>query len=622
MTDINENQKLVLVQREHSFNEYKKNINKNNIEEKASIENEFKDESKYESKYESKNDSKEELKIESKNDSKNDSKENLKLEPKYESQIESKNDSKIELKKEVLTLDNRHINNEIEEIINKDPLEELKLIKEKIKKENSKIKEINTKLDQLNTISKPIKRRNLQLNDNIDSYFNSKKRQNNNLLSPKMIFSSSGLVGRHNSLYSDSSLNAIHEKMKNLRKIKIEKININKELDLDEPTDFSEKRNKSISKMGNLIEKSNLRILALEEEEQKARQEQQKKMEKKMKLFRERELEREKQRKKIINKINNISLSQANKYSPKKNYVTSEEKEEIRKMKEEALLKIEKEKRKLKYLPISSEELNKFSNEVKKNEKILKLELEKKKKQMEELWKERKNLLPKYHSKFMDLNIELDNESKEELKLKQEKLKYKELERVNFGKEKIKNFQPKTINANLKSEREQRIKELKGINKFNNIKELGNKIKLKTNKIVLSQPKNFNKKNVFVIEKTTAEKQAKKLTGKPVDYLLECRKEKSKIEFDKLIQSNSAKKVKKWKEMLDSGGNNVYDNVEKIKIQAAIMDDKANNLNQILKNGGNNSFKVDELSQEASNLYMNSIQAKLQILNKVLSTDN
>ena len=32
---------------------------------------------------------------------------------------------------------------------------------------------------------------------------------------------------------------------------------------------------------------------------------------------------------KIINKINHISLSQANKYSPKKNYITAEEKEEL-----------------------------------------------------------------------------------------------------------------------------------------------------------------------------------------------------------------------------------------------------------------------------------------------------
>ena len=34
---------------------------------------------------------------------------------------------------------------------------------------------------------------------------------------------------------------------------------------------------------------------------------------------------------------------------------------------------------------------------------------------------ERKNILPKYHSKFMDLNIELDNEAKEELIVKWEK---------------------------------------------------------------------------------------------------------------------------------------------------------------------------------------------------------
>ena len=51
----------------------------------------------------------------------------------------------------------------------------------------------------------------------------------------------------------------------------------------------------------------------------------------------------------------------------------------MRKIQEESLLQIEKEKRKMKYLPISSEELNNFSNEVKKNEKILKSELKKRK---------------------------------------------------------------------------------------------------------------------------------------------------------------------------------------------------------------------------------------------------
>ena len=62
---------------------------------------------------------------------------------------------------------------------------------------------------------------------------------------------------------------------------------------------------------------------------------------------------------------------------------------------------------------------------------------------MEEIWKERKNLLPKNHSKFMDLNIEYDKEAKEELILKQERLKSKELERINFSKDVVKNYLPK-----------------------------------------------------------------------------------------------------------------------------------------------------------------------------------
>ena len=321
----------------------------------------------------------------------------------------------------------------------------------------------------------------------------------------------------------------------------------------------------------------------------------------------------------MINEINNISLSQKNKYLPKKNYITSEEKEEIRKMKEESLYRIENEKRKFKYQPISSEELNNFSNEVKKNEKILKIELDKKKKQMEELWKERKNLIPKYHSKFMDLNIELDNEAKGELILKQEKLKNKELGRANFGKIIIKNFQPKILNDKLKTEREQRIKELKGINRLDDIKELGNKLKQKSIKLINSQPKNFTMKK-FVKEQTVVEKLQKNLTGKPVDYLLECRKQKSTMDNNRLAQSNSVRKVKEWKEMLDCEGNNVVKNVEKIKMQAALMDNKASNINMRIKNLSNN-IKKEELSQEASNLYINSIQAKIQILNKMLAPE-
>ena len=417
--------------------------------------------------------------------------------------------------------------------------------------------------------------------------------------------------------------------MDNLRKIKIgkidnnddKKVNINvneiNNSNSNNNSKLSDKRNKSNLRN---VNKNSLRLLSLEEEVKKEKEEKKREYEYKIKIFREKELEREKLRKKMIQKINNISLSQINKYTPKKNYITSEEREEMRKMEEESLLQIEKEKRKMKYLPISSEELNNFSNEVKKNEKILQSELKKKKKQMEELWKERKNLLPKYHSKFMDLNIDLENEAKEEILLKKEKLKNKELERVNFGKEILENYKPKMLNDKLKTEREQRIQKLKGINRYENIKELGSKLKQKAVKIVQSQPKT-NKKNIFVAEETVAQKQARKLTGKPVDFLLERRNEKAKMDYETLMLDNSAKKMKEWKEMLDSGDKNTYNKVEKIKMQAAVMNEQANDINKLIKHESNN-MKKDELSQEASNLYINSIQAKLQILNKLMTTDN
>ena len=538
--------------------------------------------------------------------------------------IKEKINLENESKEKIPTLQNRYIDNDLESILKKDPLEELKLIKQKIKEENSKIKQINSQLEKINfnnntNNNKPLKKRSIDYKDDYDTYINNTRKQNNNLFTPNIAVSSSQQIGKNNSLTVDPSLNLIYKKMENLRKIKFEKIN-DKNIEIDDPNNIPENIYNPNIKTN--INKIDSRIQALEEEIKKDKEEKQKKYEIKVKLFREKELEREKKRKKIINQINNISVSPKNKYLPKKDYITSEEREQMRKMKEESLFQLEKEKRKFKYLPISSEELNNFSKEVQKNEKILKSELSKKKKQMEDLWKERKSLLPKYHSKFMDINIDMDNEAKEELILKQEKLKNKEIERSNFGKEVLKNKQPKILNDKLKTEREQRIKELKGLNRLDNIKELDNKLKQKSVKLVQSQPKNFRKDKIFVLEESVKEKQAKKLTNKkPVDYLLKCRKKKAQMDTEQLMEDNSAKKLKEWQEMLEDGGINTYKNVEKIKMQAAVMNDKANNINQRIKQETNTS-KKDELSQEASNLYINSIQAKLQILNKLYTAEN
>jgi len=507
--------------------------------------------------------------------------------------------------------DKENIENKVKEIIEKNPLEELKLIKEKIRKENEKIDEIDLKLDRIKNNRKIIKRQhNLNFNDELLNGFTTKKQNNISSLKLKPILTEKNEHTNKslNDNLQTNNYDNIQQKMKELKSMDMANIKIEQKLNL--PI----KKDNKIIEFHNDRKKEMDKLIEMEKEEKK------KLFENKIKLFHDKELEREKNRKKIIDQMSNVPSIQRNKYNSKKYYYLSAiEKEEIRKQKEEMLLKLEKEKRKQKYLPISSEELNNFSKEVSKNKKILETELDLKKKKMEEIWKERKNLIPKYHSKFMDLNIEYDKEAKEELLLKQEKLKKLELERINYGKEIVKNYLPKKLNEKLKIEREQRINELNGKNRLNNIKELGNKLKEKSKKIILSQPKKFLKKNVFVAEPSIKEQQTKKLSGKAIDYLLEQRIKNNKIDNLQLIQSKSAIKMKEWNKMLDDKGSNIVNNLEKIKLESTLMNNKANDINQLLKIESNDAPKQNELKKEATNYYINSIQAKLQVLNKIMS---
>ena len=508
--------------------------------------------------------------------------------------------------------------NKLKEIIERNPLEELKLIKEKIRLENQKINEIDSKLDKIKN-TKNIIKRPIELNNDLFNSFNSNTKRTNILINitshkTRPLLTEGNININNKSLEMPqltSSNSNIQQKMKELKSMEV--INIKNEKN-DLKINLLPKKEKETNENSNL---EMGRLIEMEKGEKK------KIYDNKIKLFRDKELEIEKKRKKLIEQMSSIPLNQKNKntFQKKYYYLSAIEKEEKRKQNEEFLLKMEKERRKQKYLPISSEELNNFSREVTKNRKILETELDLKKKQMEEIWKERKNLLPKYHSKFMDLNVEYDKEAKEELILKQEKLKNKELERVNFGKEIVKNYLPKKINDKLKTEREQRIKELNGKNRLNNIKELGNKLKEKSKKVVLSQPKKFSKKNVFVAEPSIKEKQSKKLTGKTIDYLLEQRNKNNQMDYGELMQSNSNKKIKEWNKMLETEGSNVINNLEKIKLEANLMNKKANNINQLIKLEQGNNSKNDELKKEATNYYINSIQAKLQVLNKIMSSD-
>ena len=91
-----------------------------------------------------------------------------------------------------------------------------------------------------------------------------------------------------------------------------------------------------------------------------------------------------------------------------------------------------------------------------------------------------------------------------------------------------------------------------------------------------------------------------------------------------------AKNVNKWQEILNNENDNIYNGIEKIKIEAGMYQNKADQKIQLLKienyNGNYNNdediIKKDKMNNEISNLYINSIQAKLQILKTVNENQN
>ena len=328
--------------------------------------------------------------------------------------------------------------------------------------------------------------------------------------------------------------------------------------------------------------------------------------------LRSKELAIVRMRKKKFDELSKVNYP---KYIPKKDYITAEENELKRKREEAALIEKEIKKRKMRLQPINSAELDKFSREVQKNEKMILKELGQKIYQMKQIWQERKSLLPEYKSKFMEQNMENENKLKEELILKQERIKKEVNDRKQFGEEVKKNFLPQQ-NNNLKKEREENIKKIKGINKYKDIKNLGIKLRSISNRLVLSQPKNFPIKK-YGIEEENNKKMIKilKPLDKPKDYLAEERNKKSK-ENNNQPTYKSYVNENKWENILNSN-NNVYNNIEQIKMEAQILQNKADSKKELLKNDAVDVKVIDDVNNEISNLYIGSIKAKLQILKKI-----
>ena len=327
---------------------------------------------------------------------------------------------------------------------------------------------------------------------------------------------------------------------------------------------------------------------------------------------------------------------------PKENIVKYlfEKKEEEFKKDEQNLIDKENLKRKER-MKINFNEINEFEkNVVSYREKFETENSERKKKLLHE-WKERKNALPTNigysHKDFKEeQNKEIE---KEELK-KQKFIELKQ-KRISFGYN-IKNTLQPEINEKLKNQRIELIKSIE--NPTLSLKEKIlterkrkeeestenkkiKKIKLKVNNsvnkvnnntntspnIVTNNNVNVNKKILSPVIRIVYPFHPN--VDKKIDYLTKIRiekeKKKSVINKKKEEKSNNTK----WIKALNNNEGNVLENINMIKEQARVLDDEVKMKEQILKlNGGMRNNP--EFGQKISNLIINSIGAKLSILNK------
>ena len=524
-------------------------------------------------------------------------------------------------------------------------IKKIKLLQEKINNENNIIEAYDVQLENLRNnknagqSQSPFKKKSIF--ERLSSNKTNKLINTLKLKSGSLYTKISNLADKENGLNLNSS--DILERNKNkdmLKKIKKEKeIIMNKINDIDNQiklildkekmqnnsrynlqkdyTKNIEEKNYFSQKLPKHITTSPSSFLeSLEKAEKKLQNEksvqEELKRKEKFENLRSKELAIVRMRKKKFDELSKVNYP---KYIPKKDYITAEENELKRKREEAALIEKEIKKRKMRLQPINSAELDKFSREVQKNEKMILKELGQKIYQMKQIWQERKSLLPEYKSKFMEQNMENENKLKEELILKQERIKKEVNDRKQFGEEVKKNFLPQQ-NNNLKKEREENIKKIKGINKYKDIKNLGIKLRSISNRLVLSQPKNFPIKK-YGIEEENNKKMIKilKPLDKPKDYLAEERNKKSK-ENNNQPTYKSYVNENKWENILNSN-NNVYNNIEQIKMEAQILQNKADSKKELLKNDAVDVKVIDDVNNEISNLYIGSIKAKLQILKKI-----
>ena len=531
---------------------------------------------------------------------------------------------------------------------------------QEIEKEKEKLKEINMKIEDINNTIINNNQSTMMMNSSSVVTLDSKKKKLikelqknqsklkndlNQLNQTEQVLSEEGYLNlsNNNASHIDIDRNIRKEKIKEIKKskevlrLKIEEITtqINKVIE-------SNKKDNKAEIIKNFLDNFEHDKLLAEEKAKKFKKEKRKRndrylasmkedYEKRVKTLESIEKEKEakkqlelkifhEQQKAIVSKRNEANKKEAEKNiqllnsSPVKKYISIAEKNEIEfKEKQNEIIQQEKLKRKEKMRPIRFEEINEFSKLAKSNRDMTMVELEQKKIKMKELWKERKELLPKYHSSYLNSITEEKKKEEEEKERKYIDIKINKNLQSKISDEIKKRFVPK-IDPKLQKELQERIKLLNSppkisksshsrhgriiLKKINDTNKYSWKLKLK-NQNTESNQTNPNKPKIDI----------RKPLEKPIDYLIEERKKRSASKESESIDD------KQWDKLLNAKNGSKLSNIETVKLRAEYLQQQADMKKQLMKVQG--KATSPELSEEIGKLYINSIEAKLKILNAI-----
>ena len=311
---------------------------------------------------------------------------------------------------------------------------------------------------------------------------------------------------------------------------------------------------------------------------------------------------------------------------------------------ENKALLLENNKRKLLMKSITKEDFKEFALNYDAKKEKMQSKKEQNKIILTQEWKRRRNLLPTYVSSFSEA-AKAETMSKEEEEILKEE---KKLELINKKKDFCKNLQNEKKPLINKKLQQKRIDE---INRLENPKQFFIKntvVSNKRNKRIILKKRNPDKPSKFrwnlkleldpfdkinnsdtvndiLIKrpkKITISSSYEKLEHKPKekkpDYLRQIinKKEQKKSMSNKNIFLTPKNSTEKWDKIIDKFKGNFINNVNNIQNKVNSIDREVMNKQKKFKLEGGFEHNP-ELGQEVSNLLIDSIGAKLSILNKI-----